>query len=410
MRRPLLFEHLRTAIDSLRLTRTRTSLTILGITIGIASVTSIVILSHGLSSVLGGQVSQMGDNLSVVRPASLKADVNSVAAPISQQGYSTSTLTEQDYINIRNLDGVAAAAPLMTINGTPRAGGTTVANSVVVATTPALAETTDLPIREGQFIDSVTTRNTAVIGSQMAIDLFGTDVPIGQTFTLRGQDFTVIGVLRPTHNPINYNNIDFDHTIIVGLEDGKTFHQGTPQIQQINVKAKDANKLADITRQIDAKLTHAHSGEKDFTIVHGQDIARPTGQFFTTVTAVMTAIAAISLLVGGIGVMNIMLVGVAERTREIGLRKAVGASNANIIGQFMTESLLMTLCGGVLGIILGYLIALSIGSFVMLVPEFHWMFIVVGLGVAVGVGLLFGLFPAIKAARKDPIESLRQYH
>jgi ABC-type antimicrobial peptide transport system permease subunit len=298
----------------------------------------------------------------------------------------------------------------MIINGSPKTDDATVKQSMILATTPSFLSTANLTVRDGQFIDSVTNRDTAVIGPQLSIDLFGTDQPIGKIFKIRNQTFTVIGVLKRTNDPVNFNNIDFDNAAIISMESGKSFHQGVAQIQQINIRAKSVSGLQTIIKQADAQLTKNHQGEKDFTILTGDEIATPTSQAFVAVTGVMTAIAAISLIVGGIGIMNIMLVGVAERTREIGLRKSVGASNGNIVWQFIIEALIISLLGGLIGYVGGYIVSFMISTFLTFDPAVTWQIALAAFGTSLVVGVVFGLYPALRAARKDPIESLRQYH
>lgn len=407
MSRPLLFEHIHTARHSLKNTRMRTLLTVIGVAIGVASITTILSLSSGITNIISRQVESLQGNIAVLRPGSVHEA--GLAQTISPQSYIASTITEQDLIDIESLDEVKDAAPIMIVNSSIRANQVVAKESTIVASTPSLVDIANLPIRDGQFIDSVTNRDTAVIGSQLSIDLFGTDQSIGRTFTVRGQKFTIIGILRPIQNPINFNNVDFDHAAIISLESGKSFHQGIAQIQQINVRAGNADRLPAMINSVEKKLQDNHLGEKDFTILSGKEIARPSSQLFQAITVVMTTIAAISLVVGGIGIMNIMLVGVAERTREIGLRKAVGASNRNIVWQFMTEALIISMIGGVLGYFGGYLLAFAISTFLPFDPAITWEIAGISFGIALAVGIIFGLYPAARAAKKDPIESLRLY-
>lgn len=406
----LIFEHIQTAWQTLSSTRLRTLLTITGVTIGVASITTILSLGNGMMNIITEQIDSLDGNVAIVRPGSEPTDVNSFVHSTTRPSYNTSTLTEEDLIEIQKLPQVKNVAPIIVVNGIIKARSVTASNSTVVASTPTLADVNDLTVRDGQFIDQITNRDTAVIGNQLSVDLFGTDQSIGYNFTIRGQTFTVIGVLRPLNNPINFNNVDFDRTAIISVESGKTFHHGSLQIQQINVRAENVDKLPDMIHAINDALLKSHQNEKDFSIISGKEIARPTSQFFASVTGVMTIIAAISLIVGGIGIMNIMLVSVAERTREIGLRKSVGASRANIICQFMTEALIMSTLGGLLGYVIGYIVAFVISRFLPFDPAFSWEIFAWALCTSVIVGGIFGIYPALRAAHKDPIESLRQYH
>jgi putative ABC transport system permease protein len=283
--RLLVLEHIQNARQSLKSTRLRTLLTTLGVAIGVASITVILSLASGITNVVSHQVDALGGNIAVVRPGVATKEIADFSNPISQQTFSTSTITEKDVEDIKGLPGVEAAAPLMIISGSPKAGSTVVKQSTVLATTPSFLSTTSLIIRDGQFIDSVTNRDTAVIGPQLSIDLFGTDQPIGKTFSIRGQTFTIIGVLKHTNDPVNFNNIDFDKSAIISLESGKGFHQGIAQIQQINIRAKSVSGLNSVINETNDHLIKNHQGEKDFTILTGNEIAAPTSQVFIAVAS-----------------------------------------------------------------------------------------------------------------------------
>lgn len=410
--RILLVNHIANAVESLRSNRTRTTLTMLGVMIGVASITFIISLSAGATKVITDQVDDLDGNIAVVRPGVPKTSVSveNITSPMST-AYATSSLSETDVNTIRNIKEVAAVAPLMSISGSITAEGNTPQTASIIATSPELHTIANLPVRDGQFIDEQTNLDTAVIGSQLSVDLFGTDQSIGKIFKIRGKAYTVIGILKPLNHPINYNNVDFDHAAIISLASGKQFNQNVAQIQQINVKASSTATLGKVVSDIKKQLDTNHGGEKDATVLYGNELADPTSQFFYAIAATMTAVAAISLLVGGIGIMNIMLVSVAERTREIGIRKALGASNGHIIMQFLIESLAMSIGGGIIGFGLGYLLGFIVSRTTLTFdPLFSWEIAAIAFGVSVAIGTIFGLYPAIRASRKNPIEALRQYH
>lgn len=175
------------------------------------------------------------------------------------------------------------------------------------------------------------------------------------------------------------------------------------------VTTKEGVDLAQTRQAIETALLENHNDERDFSVLAGAAIAEPSDSFYRTIVLITALVATITLVVGGIGIMNIMLVGVSERTREIGVRKALGATNGHILGQFILEALIMSVTGGIVGLLAAYGLAYFIASQLSFQPAVTWQITAIGLGMALGTGMLFGLYPAIKAARKDPIESLRQY-
>ena len=410
--RLLIGNHLAGAYESLRSNRPRTILTVLGVTIGIASITVILSLSGGATKIITDQTAELGNTIAVVRPgkAPKEARLRDLTSSIAGN-QPTSSLTEQDVSSIRDTPNVVAAAPIMLLDGSLTAGNNTPDDVSIIATTPELSQVTNLPLGDGQFIDSTTNKDTAVVGAQLSVDLFGTEQSIGRTFRTHGMDFTVIGILKHLNNPVNYSNVDFDHAAIISLESGKSFNQGVAHIQQITIKANSPEHLEGIVAATQKALTANRQGETDFTVLSGSTLSQPANQLFSAIAATLTTVAAVSLVVGGIGIMNIMLVGVSERTREIGIRKALGASGAHITWQFLIESLMMSLAGGAFGYLLGYLLAFTAARiFLTFDPLFSWQIAAAAMGISLVVGLLFGLYPAVRAARKDPIEALRQYH
>jgi ABC-type antimicrobial peptide transport system permease subunit len=407
----LLFaNHIHIAQQSIASSRMRSILTMLGVTIGVASITIILALSAGASKIVVDQVNSLGGNIAVIRPGSSSdSTLNGIVQlPIGQQ-YSASSLSDIDVSSVEKIAHVKAVAPLMILGGSVNGVSEGSAHTPILATTPNLEQISGLKVSDGQFLDPDLIGATAVIGPQLSIDLFGTEQTIGKTVTVKGQPFTIIGILKRTNNPINYNTVDFDNAVLIDLEDGRELIQGASQIQQINVQSESVEYLGGMITDINKSLLKNHFGQADFTVLSGDEIAQPTSGIFTALAGVSVAIAAISLVVGGVGIMNIMLVSVAERTREIGIRKALGATNGNIISQFLIESLALSIGGGFAGYILGYILAFAISTFLTFDPVFNWEIAGVAMVVSLVIGTLFGLYPAIRAARKDPISALRQY-
>ena len=280
----------------------------------------------------------------------------------------------------------------------------------ILATSPDLEKIVNLKLADGQFITNTSGANNTVIGHQMAVDLFGTSQAIGQNIYIKGQPFLVVGVLEKHKNSINFSNVDFDNVAIINFSAGKILNQDTIQIQQINVKVNSINNLASTDEDIRKVVAEAHKDNDDFEVLSGDKISHPANQFIEIITMVLTLVASVSLVVGGIGIMNIMLVNVSERTREIGIRKALGANNSQIMLQFLTESMIISLTGGLFGYIAGYSFSYGLSLFLPFTPLLSWQIALIVGGISIIVGIFFGIYPAFKASKKDPIESLRYYN
>lgn len=400
-------EQFRIAVQNLRANRARTLLTTLGVIIGVASITLVLALGEGVRQAVERQVDRLEGNVIIVKPG--RSDSNVVGSYNPYNTAMTTTLTERDYATVAKLPNVREIAPVMILNGSLKDSDGDTRHAPIIATSESLMSVLGLKVRSGQFIDSQTSRDTVVIGQQLALDLFGMDEAMGQSVLVKGRPHTVIGIIKNTNTPINLSGIDLDQAAYVSLDDGKSFNQGIAQIQQLTLSVTDISKISETTARVDAAILKNHAGEQDFTALAGKDIARYSSAFFSSLVSITAIVSIITLIVSGIGVMNIMLVGVTERTREIGIRKALGATDQHIMGQFLVESLIMCVTGGVLGIVVAYAAAFFIGSELYFQPSLSPYIFATGFGLALGVGVIFGLYPAIKAARKDPIESLRQY-
>lgn len=400
-------EQFRIAIANLRANRMRALLTTLGIVIGVASITVVMSLGEGVRQAVNQQVGKLGGNVIVVKPGRTESKAANSYSPYNTA--MTTTLTERDYNTAKDIANVKEVAPVMILSGSVKDDSNHSADVPILATSEALINILDLKIRSGQFIDAETSRDTVVLGQQLAIDIFGTDEAMGQSLLVKGRRHTVIGTVKNTNTPINLSGLDLDHAAYVSLDDGKSFNQGIAQIQQLALKVEDVKTIGNTAQAVHSAILKNHGGEQDFTTLAGKEIADASSGFFTSLVTVTAIISGITLVVSGIGVMNIMLVSVTERTREIGIRKALGATDQNIMVQFLIEALIMCIVGGVVGIALAYALAFFIGSQLYFQPSINPVIIATGFGLALAVGIIFGLYPALKASRKDPIEALRQY-
>jgi len=400
--------HLQLANSSLRRNRTRSFLTALGIAIGVASIVLILSLAGGINRLITDQVAKIGTDLIIIRPSSGKDAINNIVDELTANSqYQKSNLSLVDVEVITELDNISAVAPLAISQATITGEHNSIPSATVVATTPDLASILNLPLKNGQFLSDKLKENTAVIGSSLAFKLFGTTSAVTKTIKYLDEKFMVVGVLDFFNDPINFNNINFDTAMLISASHAATLTD--LQIQQINIRVTATDHVDDTIGAITEKLIQSKSGEQNFSVLSGNQISHPAGSLFSIISGMLTLVASISLVVGGVGVMNIMLVSVSERTHEIGIRKAVGASSGNILLQFLFESIVLTFVGGLFGFILGYALAFFVSLVTPFDPFLSWQIIGLTAVISLTVGILFGIYPALKAARKNPIESLKYY-
>lgn len=401
--------HIENALESLNANRGRTFLTMLGVMIGIASITAIFSLSGGVASLISTQVSEEGGNIIIVRPRDIAAESKSLISQFSAgNNFVKSSLTEKDTETVLKTEKIIAAAPLATFSAEIKGDNKTV-RADVLATTQDLESVVSLKLRDGEFIAESSNSKNVVIGQQLATDIFGTPDAVGRSIQVKDQKFLIIGVLEKQKSAINFSNTDFDNALVMQFNNGKNITSNNLQIQQINAKVESINHLESVEEKIQSQILKNHSNEDDFEVLSGDNISHPSSKIIETGSLILAMVAGISLVVGGIGIMNIMLVNVSERTREIGIRKALGANNLHILFQFLTESSLISLGGGLFGFVAGWAFSLGLSAVLPFKPTISWQVAAVISFISVIVGAIFGLYPAVRAAQKDPIESLRHY-
>lgn len=405
----LLNTHFHLAIDSLRRNRGRTFLSALGIAIGVASIVLILSLTGGINNLISANSDKANADLILVRPSTGKdATENIISELTSNSQFVKSNLTLEDVKTIDKISEVSAVAPIAASTSAIKIGDRTIQGINIVATNQEFSNVTSLHLKNGQFLDSSLRKNVAVLGYNIALQQFGGTEAITKTFTYNGQHFMVVGVLDEVNDPINYNGINVDESIIIDINYASTF-ESSIQIQQIDVRTATTDAVPKATELIKQNLTEAKNGDQSFSVITSAEDMHPAGSLLSIVSSMLTLVASISLIVGGVGIMNIMLVSVSERTREIGIRKSVGASSGNILLQFLFESIILSVMGGILGFALGYIGAFVISLITPFAPHISWQILAITGAVSLIVGVLFGIYPAIKAARKDPITSLKFY-
>lgn len=401
-------EILLTAIEALRLQKTRTALAVLGIVIGIGAVIALVSIGQSAQKSVENQISSLGSNLLTISPgAQSSGGVRSAS--------SRTTLTYED------AQAIATDSSITTVNKiSPELAsrsqityGKNNTNTQVIGATPTYLSVHNMTLQSGAFFserDVTNQSKVAVVGPQVVSDLFGsTDVNvIGKSIRVNRISFKIVGVTSAKGGTGFQNQ---DNMILVPLETAQKSLFGMNYLTAISIEAKDKDSITQTQDEVGYFLLTRHkisdAASADFTIISQSDITSAATSVTNTLATLLAGIAAISLLVGGIGIMNIMLVTVTERTREIGLRKALGAERNVIITQFLTEAVVLTLLGGIIGMIIGILLSYIVSHFMSLPFTISFGSIILAIGVSGLIGVVFGWFPAQKAAKLSPIEALR---
>ena len=394
------------ALESILKNKMRAMLTMLGIVIGVAAVIVMVAVGYGARSRIHEQINSLGTNMIVITPGA------SVAGGVSQGAQAFANLTIADADKIRNeAQVVAAVSPVVISRAQIIAQGSNW-RTMINGVDTAYQTIRDWQTEKGDFFsadDVRAVRAVAVLGHTVAQNIFGADDPTGEEIQIGAARFKVTGVLVAKGQTASGN--DSDDIILVPYTTAATRLSGRPRIPQILASAPSGADIAAAQEEIRTLLRESHhvaqGDEDDFTVRNQTELAATAESSTQVMTLLMAAIASISLLVGGIGIMNIMLVSVTERTREIGIRLAIGARGSDVLTQFLVESIVMGIIGGIAGLALGIASAEVLASFTGWETQISPLVMLVAVGFSGAVGVFFGYYPAKKAAALNPIEALR---
>jgi len=402
----LLWTTLKIAVASLTANKLRSFLTMLGVIIGVGAVIAMLSLGSAFGDIISGYLGKLGTNVLFVRPGQRGMGVVTMVQ----------TLTPEDGEAILGIPGVKAVSPWAIGSGQVKTGNRNTNSALLTGGAPTILSIQNYEIDAGRAFDDAEVRRAArvaVIGPKTAKDLFDEQNPVGRTIKIRGLSFRVVGAYAAKGELGHFNP---DDQIVIPYT--TAMHQLPPRrdyVQTVIVEAFRRGDLDRISADIGRLLRQRHrlqAGEQDdFEVQNMTEILETAQAVSLGMTLFLGTVAAISLIVGGIGIMNIMLATVAERTREIGIRKAIGAKDRDILRQFLIETLVVTLGGGLLGLLLGWGLmvgaSLAIRQFLELSPTLQWWVVGLSTAIALLVGLVSGLYPAFRASRLNPVEALR---
>lgn len=408
----MLLEEVKKSFRSLMIHRLRALLSTLGVLFGVVSVVAMLSIGEGAKQETLEQIEQLGMNNLIIRQNALSEEQHAQAREKKSRGL---TLEDVNMLNNGMFD-LRYLAPLKVIEaslfGTARE-----LSPEILAVTRSFGEIKDLRLAEGRFIadiDCNSRKLVCVLGYYVAKGL-GKDGHIGKTIRIEGSHYQIIGVLKSTHWKESKNSLittrDLNNSIFIPLGSEKSLpskgYLKGDMLSEITLQLKDSSQIGSASKLARNILDHMHHGQEDYQIVIPQELLNQAYRTQQTFNLVLGSIAAVSLLVGGIGIMNIMLATVSERTREIGIRRAVGANKKHIMTQFLLETLLLTLGGAILGVIIGVLASLAISYLAGWKTIVTAWSVFISMGMASGVGLFSGLYPAYQAAQMNPITALR---
>lgn len=399
--------NIKNALTSLRMARGRSLLTMLGIIVGVVAVVVTVSLGWGVKKQLSDQIGRLDKRTLVVQPGGDEA--SALPATGLFAGLSSSPLAASDTNVVAQSSGVVTAVPIAVGGGYAEVNGQRLSGGSVIATSSDLLSVLHQPVSFGTFFSAQqSSAQVVVIGQTVAEQLFQESAPIGRTLSIRGQDFIVNGVFDSFSGSSLSLGVDLNRAVFIpyGAAASLTGNSSLAPSQIFALVRPDVS-LKNASQAISQNLQAAHAGQHDFRVLQRSKVLEDNSGYVNLLTKVFSAVAALSLLVGGIGIANIMLVLVSERTREIGIRKAVGATNRQILSQFLAEAATLSFIGGLVGVVVSLGAIFLIRILTGLHPVMNVPVLLAAPAIAWLVGVIFGVAPAVQAARKNPIDALR---
>ncbi len=402
----MFIEYYKMAVASIRRARFRSLLTMFGIIVGVSSIVTIVGLGEGVKQQISRQLgSESQQNLIVVRPGK-KSNGNFISLDSFTALNKSGSLNDRDWQDISRIKGVKHTVPIGVVNGLASYEDREYSGNII-ATTPDFAEMFARGVEFGSFFDKENEhKKFAIIGRDVAERLFQENDPIGRSFKIRGVEYFVNGVFELQESG-TFSVVNVNRSIMIPYN-AATKAKSDIQVVRVFLQAKSSSEINTVADKIFKRLKSNHAGQVDFSVLKEEEALQSTNELFYQLTVFTAGVAFISFIVGGIGIMNIMFATVSERTREIGIRKAIGATNPQILGQFLVEAMVLSLLGAFLGIIFSLIGNGLIRVFTDMQPIITWQIAVITFGVSVITGMVSGILPAFKAARKDPITALRR--
>ena len=401
--------NIKLAIASLKSSKLRAFLTMFAVIIGVMGFVIITTTVEGLKSSVSQEIGDLGGNLVTVNSGKLiSVDEEGNRSINFAASFGAPTLTQKDYEAIKDLDGIEAFATQAVITGNVNRNDKDLQGAFIVGTTEDYPKVLNQAVEAGSFFADEDEGKFAVIGSGVTEDLYGGSFIPGTTISIRGVDFTVIGQLEKYEAAFaSFGGIDINKAVLIPIKHVQEVTGAPLAFVEFDIQLADTSDAEAFSQRVEQVILENHNGEDDFTVLKEDELIELTSDLFDVIKSAAQALSYIMIFVGGVVILLIMLITVTERTKEIGIRKSIGATNGNILVQFLTEAVVISWIGSVLGIVMAFLLGLLVRAQAGIAPEYSLGTLIAVVIIATIIGAIAGLYPAWQAARKDPVEALR---